>query len=232
MQIVFKTADDRDFSSVDFQRWIETEGVGFETDFDSCASFSEAGSEKRPRLVWTTSWSGFVYKWIVNKKWWVYDGAEKGFLAQDLLPPVLAEAKDVEIVRVFGTYGNFEGPDALESYQSAKRWWEEITGVFYDSFETFGFFHHGGWKKSEWTKLVYELVQNPEMQFENLDEAEVARLEKAEAITWAYRRLCDRTSGGHSIGAGRMSLRQFAELIVYMRSIHQDHWPNTPVTPM
>lgn len=74
--------------------------------------------------VWCTARSGFVYQLIGHeddfsdilrprrRDVWCYDGARRGFLTQNLLMPL----PDVRISWVRGTFGEFTGDDAFETY--------------------------------------------------------------------------------------------------------------------
>lgn len=71
-----------------FANNIKEEGIGFDPDFNSSASLEEGGTK------WRTAWSGFSYK-IENPgsddaAVVVYDGAWRGFLAQNLIPSELS----------------------------------------------------------------------------------------------------------------------------------------------
>ena len=70
-----------------------------------------------------TAWSGFEYKiWSRGDQEFgvKYDGAENGFLRQDLIPPMT----DVQILGVRGTYGEYQGENALGNYSHVKHTWE------------------------------------------------------------------------------------------------------------
>ena len=96
-------------------------------DFDgagSAAGFKiEEDSDGEKYAVIETAWSSFEYKlWSLGEAKFGgnYQGAENGFLRQDLIPPMA----DVQILGVRGTYGEYQGEDALEKYSSVKKTWE------------------------------------------------------------------------------------------------------------
>ena len=76
---------------------------------------------------WITAWSRYRYTLIETspgRQVWEYEGAEKGFLRQNLLPEVLAEVarhRNPCILAVEGTYGSFVGRNAFWDYQKTKR---------------------------------------------------------------------------------------------------------------
>ncbi|HBI26094.1 MAG: hypothetical protein UT41_C0001G0575 [Candidatus Wolfebacteria bacterium GW2011_GWC2_39_22] len=122
---------------------LQKESVGF--DDMASAGIVEDGSGNP---VWVTAWSGFKYTLLEVKNGWttfLYEGAEAGFLSQNLLPDLLRKAgcklfgenrdryeRDAfqngwevpnghsEIVWARGSYGNFTGPGALEAYAETK----------------------------------------------------------------------------------------------------------------
>ena len=106
--ITFKTIN----KTVNFASDIETEGVGYETSYNSRATLSEDGK------VWTTYWSSFTYTSLGRGRF-CYRGATHGFLQQDLIP----EFGVFIIEKVEGSYGTFYGPKALEKYNAEKCFW-------------------------------------------------------------------------------------------------------------
>jgi len=86
-------------------------GVGYEEVFGSSARVLEEGGLP----VWETSWSQFKYTQVENG-FYVYEGAENGFLTQELIPCF----GGVKIISVEGSYGTFNGPDALVRYKERK----------------------------------------------------------------------------------------------------------------
>ena len=72
------------------------------------------------RQVWVTCISGFTYTQISDKEF-VYEGARNGFLKQSIIP----DFGDVEILRIEGTYGIFQGPESMEQYRDAAQDWFE-----------------------------------------------------------------------------------------------------------
>lgn len=53
---------------------------------------------------------------------WVYNGPDRGFLHQVLLPAL----EDPRVLWVEGSYGRYEGPDALEAYRRRKTAWVKM----------------------------------------------------------------------------------------------------------
>ncbi len=123
MTIIFTT--ESAYTADDLHGFLNTEGVGFETDSSSAASLDLA--ESGP--IWVTFWSGFTYQLIGHENGrdrWEYRGAQNGFLAQTLLFPL----PDVRIVSVEGTYGRFQGEDALEEYGALKEpWFKKVWAI-------------------------------------------------------------------------------------------------------
>lgn len=149
MKIVFTT--NTSYSVADLIGFSGTENMGYDDSFNSCAllSVKENSQEKlylsgvlqnythrKPLLNdnprWQTAWSGFDYYLLGNKDGrdrWEYQGAENGFLKQQLLMPM----PNAQIVSVEGTYGFFSGPKALEEYGSLKDSWVKRMLPIYES---------------------------------------------------------------------------------------------------
>lgn len=129
----------------ELQEAVGTEGIGYESDFLSNAALT---MDAIGRLVWTTAWSQFTYTLLKvenGKSFWEYEGAQNGFLAQNLIPSVLKNADcqiygdrgegvrlrclengnpmpdgPSEVSWVKGSYGVFHGHMALEQYAMRK----------------------------------------------------------------------------------------------------------------
>lgn len=88
-----------------------------------------------PAPTWITAWSGFTYSLIGREEAdfsdvmrptpgrdiWVYRGARRGFLKQNLLLPL----PDPQVLWVKGTHGEFSGPAAFQRY------WDVAEPVIY-----------------------------------------------------------------------------------------------------
>jgi hypothetical protein len=70
------------------------------------------------QMTWITAMSGFRYELFEGNNC-TYIGADRGFLAQNLLAPCFKE--NIEILFVGGTHGSFTGPEALKDYREEKR---------------------------------------------------------------------------------------------------------------
>lgn len=205
----------------DFGLWAETEGVGVDSTFSSEVKV-EIGKKT---LRWVTAYSGFEYLWSDRTQQWTYTGGEKGFLQQELLPPPLKSAIEsgaVKIVHVQGTYGSFDGENALKEYQAVKRSWERGASDVYQAFETFAFFNHNGWEESNWTQYIYKMAQDPDywIELEEHEYEECARLSKTQIVKRSLARLNDDLRN-QVFGHPRIETLQFATLVYYMRSIGQ-----------
>lgn len=143
MKIVFRI--DEEVTAADLMRMIEEENVGYDPDFSSNAVLTHDG---KGLPVWVTAWSGFTYTLLKTEtgySLWLYEGAQNGFLAQNLLPEVLKNAEcgvygerkeqlqdraiqggdpipngPSEIISAKGSYGTFHGAIALERYAEIK----------------------------------------------------------------------------------------------------------------
>lgn len=111
----------------------------------------------QPTLV--TAWSSFDYIFYPDETGsgtvWVYDGAENGFLAQELIPPF----GTVEILSVEGTYGKWEGAEALKEYQKLKRSWENFWGKIYSPLEGTVFKNSSGWKRTAFCAEMWQVAK-------------------------------------------------------------------------
>jgi hypothetical protein len=220
MRITFTLPDVKP-NAEEFARWAETEGVGIDTRFSSQVKII---CNKR-NLRWITAYSGYTYWWLPRSGEWFYEGAERGFLQQELLPPPLKAAIEngtVKIVHVQGTYGSFDGEQALKQYQEVKRSWERGTSSVYQAFETFGFFNHNGWEESTWTQHIYKMAEDPGywLELEEHEYEECSRLSKTEIVKRSLARLHDDLRK-HVFGHPRIEALQFATLVYYMRTIGQ-----------
>lgn len=105
---------------------IETEDIGFD-DWAEAALYIDADStETSGSARWHTAFSGYTYsiRWYYEHPYDTrlhveYEGAERGFLAQNLLPDFLREG-EIEITTASGAHGDFHGSDALEIYKATK----------------------------------------------------------------------------------------------------------------
>lgn len=127
---------------------IDTDGVGFDEEYQ--AILTEDGDD----LIWETSFSRFKYRQLglpgseydldEGQAIYIYEGAGKGFLTQNLLPNELKGRFEnrslkelppgMEIVEVSGTYGMFKGKEALEKYNAVKEQWEAVCVASYEKF--------------------------------------------------------------------------------------------------
>ena len=112
--------------------------------------------------VWLTAWSGFSYQLEQielddpvhpGRQRWCYEGAEHGFLQQNLLPPM----PETEILSVSGTYGTFTGPDALEKYSRVKNGWAAIWWPIYSGLQGRVLPHTNGWGGSAFIAEMWRL---------------------------------------------------------------------------
>lgn len=114
--------------------------------------------------TWVTAWSGFVYQLRERdgKQVWYYEGAEQGFLRQDLLPPPLRAASVETVIfhQVDGTYGLFEGPDSFKEYKKKKEIWQNATVGTYDALERTGIAPCGGWQRGAFAAMIYESTKD------------------------------------------------------------------------
>ena len=116
MKIRFTTT-----SNIDLEKEILIEGVGFESDFNSSARLRHENGFP----VWETAWSQYEYT-CTGMFQYEYVGAEQGFLSQDLLP----DFQGVEILSAEGSYGKYEGKDALREYASKKTFaYAKVEGI-------------------------------------------------------------------------------------------------------
>jgi len=117
MKIRFTTT-----SNIDLEKEILIEGVGFESTFGSSARLRH---EKNGLPVWETAWSQYTYT-CTGMFQYTYVGAERGFLSQDLLP----DFQGVLILSAEGSYGKYEGKDALRAYASKKSFaYAKVEGI-------------------------------------------------------------------------------------------------------
>ena len=147
---------------------IMTEGIGHDDMGEAYLSTSEAGC-----LVWETCWSGFHYTQLSvvgGKEVWEYKGAEAGFRAQNLLPlPLQAPPQGdeawvetihegIEVLSVEGTYGTFEGRQALQKYKGIKEAWYSRLWPVFNASDTSGGWGFGGYCATKWKnkKPVYK----------------------------------------------------------------------------
>lgn len=80
-----------------------------------------SGGDLKVHAVWRTAWSKFRY-WILTDGLEIlclYIGGDAGFQNQNLLPYSFRD-DEIHVLRVEGTFGTFEGPDALEAYRQKK----------------------------------------------------------------------------------------------------------------
>lgn len=143
MKIVFKVAEE--VTLEDLQRMVREEGIGYDPDYSSSAIL---GKSLEGLPIWITAWSGFSYTLLKSENgWstWMYEGAENGFLSQNLIPEFLRNADcwmfgdrkeraiayaaergtelpnvPSEIIEARGSYGVFYGLLALEQYVELK----------------------------------------------------------------------------------------------------------------
>ena len=116
MKIRFTTTSD-----LNLEKEILIEGVGFESTFGSSARLRHEGGLP----VWETAWSQYTYTRTGTFQY-EYTGAERGFLSQDLLP----DFQGVLILSAEGSYGKYEGKDALRAYASKKSFaYAKVEGI-------------------------------------------------------------------------------------------------------
>ena len=109
MKITFRTK-----KSINFEQEFEINGK------DHDGYRAKISVDECNRQVWTTCMSQFNYTQTSDKEF-VYKGARNGFLKQNLIP----DFGDVEILRIEGTYGIFQGPESMERYRDASQDWFE-----------------------------------------------------------------------------------------------------------
>ena len=155
MKIVFTTKTN--YSVADLIKMVATEDVGVDSNVNSWVrlyvpqedgrliryEFDEAsepelhyGERQLYELgvaTWVTAMGRYCYRLEIDleeegPQAWTYEGPERGFLSQDLLPPMTESI----ISSVQGTYGTFSGPNALGRYSAIKegwcRFWTPILG--------------------------------------------------------------------------------------------------------
>lgn len=131
---------------------IQAPDVGFDDWAEATLWLDDDSTDENGSAKWYTAFSGYVYeiRWFYNHDYdrrlhVKYIGAERGFLAQNLLPKFLREG-EIEITTASGSHGDFHGSDALERYIETKathrKWvaenimipastnrWEEIAAI-------------------------------------------------------------------------------------------------------
>ena len=194
--------------------------VGSEPDQERTLHLGGLAAEGKG-LVWQTATSCFTYALLntTSKRETpaliAYEGAEKGFLAQELLPDEIRQ--EVRIIAVEGTYGSFEGEDAFTEYQAHKRAWEQATQRVYHAMEVVGIFDHNQSLEAEWTVSVYKMCHDHEWGFWHHDSKEVDRLQEHWLLLRAWARLSEDTSRVRLYK--KVSQQQFAQLVLELREI-------------
>ena len=149
MKIVFTTKTN--YSVADLIKMVATEDVGVDSNVNSWVrlyvpqedgrliryEFDEAsepelhyGERQLYELgvaTWVTAMGRYCYRLEIDleeegRQAWTYEGPERGFLAQNLIP----EMTDAVVHSAQGTYGTFTGPDALEQYARLKTGWYRL----------------------------------------------------------------------------------------------------------
>lgn len=210
MKITFKTRHPATPTAADFDRWSKEDYVGQDPDVSSTTAWWEA---EDGALVWKTAWSGFTYTYSPQTGEWEYEGAERGFLRQDLLPPLLqpeihgsGSLEHVEILRVEGSYGSFEGPQALAAYAERKRSVEAACRSTYEALRITGYLPAG--QPGRFAALVWTASQTTD------EDEPSGLLEHHPVVKAAYGELAGCLRGQ---GLSRITLRQFARLVAELR---------------
>lgn len=113
--------------------------------------------------TWITVRSGFAYQLVgcegddpehPDRQIWLYTGAENGFLAQNLLPPMT----DPVVEWAKGTYGEFAGTDALDQYAKLKGAWSALWWPIYEGLQGRVIRHSNGWGASAFIADMWKWV--------------------------------------------------------------------------
>lgn len=121
MKIYFKTMSesvDLSFDGFSVQEDPHTKGVVIVFEIDDAFNSSASWDGKEFR----TAWSGFTYTLLKREdgvQTWKYEGALNGFLAQAIMP-FCAQEDEICILDVEGSFGKFEGKDALGHFRAAR----------------------------------------------------------------------------------------------------------------
>lgn len=96
--------------------------IGFDADPGPASRRAQFNPDGDTGSEWVT---GGGYKYYPRggeegSQIWEYEGPQAGFLAQKLLPPMPGAI----VLVVEGTYGRFEGDNALQQYAAVKAAWE------------------------------------------------------------------------------------------------------------
>lgn len=164
---------------------IKEEDIGWEANFHSSANLWErsaptelwrkVGCKPDPErtlhlggiaaegkgLVWETARSSFCYSLLNDTSersspaLIEFQGALRGFLAQDLLPDEFRQ--NVRIMEVEGTYGSFHGEDALERYREVKEGWETLLWPLYRGLQGLVFPDTSGTDAGEFFARIWEM---------------------------------------------------------------------------
>lgn len=220
MKVEFKAAKEVSFAQI--VAWVETLSEGLEYYEETELNRTETGF--RLETIFGVDPGEINIEYDQTKKIWSYECNENCFLALAIPPACVGELscmrEEVEIVSVSGIFGLYEGKGALRQYEEVANFAYEKFAPVYDACELIGMFRHNGWRRNEFVQQCWSMLQHKDLELKaNEDQLWLAIANPI--VRNMFGAINDSLYNTGVVGWQRFTIRQFASLIVYMRTIDQ-----------